>query len=51
MLSPETTGGDSILSSFREFRVWQLLSLYQFQERIAEQEFVVPIVKPMLKLV
>lgn len=31
------------LSGFGEFGVWQLLSFHQFQQRIAEQEFVVPI--------
>gem|GEM_PF-6762836 len=38
----------SRLGRFREFGVWQLLSLHQFQKRIAKQEFIVPIVKPML---
>lgn len=38
-------------SCLGEFRVWQLLSFYQFQERIAKQKFVVSIVKPMLKLI
>ena len=36
---------------FGEFRVWQLLSLHQFQERIAEQKFVVPIVKAMFQFI
>ena len=31
--------------------MWKRLSLYQFQERIAKQELVVPIVKPMHKLI
>jgi hypothetical protein len=34
-----------------EFRIWQLLSLHQFQERIAEQELIIAILKPMLQLI
>jgi len=41
----------SFLSRFCEFRVWQLLGPRQFQHGIAEQEFIVPIVKPVLKVI
>ena len=39
------------LCSFREFRTWQLLSLHQFQQRIAKEELIIAIVKPMLQLI
>jgi hypothetical protein len=39
------------LRSLSEFRVWQLLSLHQFQERIAKEELIIAIVKPMLQLI
>jgi hypothetical protein len=43
--------GEERLRSLREFRIWQLLGLYQFQKRVAEQERIFSIVKPMLQFI
>jgi hypothetical protein len=39
------------LSSLGKFRVWQLLSFYQFQERIPKKKLIAAIVKPMLQFI
>ena len=41
----------SLLGCLRKFRVWQLRRIDQFRECIPENVFILPIVKPMFKLI
>jgi hypothetical protein len=40
-----------MLGSFCKLRVWQLLSLHQFQKRVAEKKLIIPVVKAMLQFI